>query len=109
MPDTRDPIETIDAPNRVVLELDVDSLTIGELSALERESGETFATLFAAGPASRRLLALWLHELRMDRDPRSPSYAPRPSWRDLANRPGLAALRSTSLSVSGGPSRTSSD
>ena len=97
---------TIDNPPRTVLELDVDTLTIGELCQLEMESGQTFGALFSAGPASRRLLAMWLTELRAQR---SPSSGPRPSWRDLANRPGLAALRSTSLSVSGGPSATSSD
>ena len=98
--------DTIDTPQRTVLDLDVDSLTIGELSLLEREAGQTFGDLFQAGPASRRLLAIWLHEVRT---PRSPSSGPRPTFAECANRPGLAALRSTSLSLSGGPSPTSSD
>jgi hypothetical protein len=106
MTDTPD---TIDAPPGTVLELDIDSLTLGELALLEREAGQSWATLFSAGPASRRLLALWLHELRMERDPRSTSYAPRPSWRELSNRPARGVFASTSLSFSGGPSPTSND
>lgn len=107
MSDTAAAPETIDAPNRRVLELDVDSLTIGELSLLERETGgETFTSLFSAGPASRRMLALWLDELRA---PRSASSGPRRTWRELGSLPGLAVLRSTSLSPSAGPSPTSND
>lgn len=108
-PATPAPAETIDAPPQLVLELDIDSLTLGELVLLERESGSSWAQLFRQGPATRRLLALWLHELRMTRDPRSTSYEPRPSWSQLANRPAHDVFRSTSLSLSGGPSQTPSD
>lgn len=82
------------------ISLDVDSLTLGELSALERASGSD-AVLLLQGSAGRRLAALFIFLLRTD--------GRAPSW------PLLASLRPTELPRSGsrsrpaGPSPTSSD
>lgn len=88
----------------VDVRIDVDTLTLGELSLLERESGSDFHTLARAGRASRMLLALWLTELR-----RSTPSERRRSWSELASLPALGALSSTSPSPQDSPSPTSND
>lgn len=94
-----------DPPAPVVeVTLDVETLTLGELSRLEIESGSDVFTLLRAGKASRRLLILWLTDYR-----RSTPSVPRRSWRELSSLPALAALSSTSPSPSDGDSTTSSD
>lgn len=96
---------TIDAPPRVV-ELDVDSLTLGELAAIEAESGRDALTMVRNGRAGRKLVALWIAEHRHPSS--SPSGKPR-SWHELTNlRAGDASL-STSPRFSAGPSPTSND
>jgi len=68
--------------------LDIDTLTLGEMAAAELASGESFDALIAAGRATRRLLALYVAELRRP----STNSAPRRSWSDLANlRPSVAS------------------
>lgn len=71
--------------------LDVESLTLGELSALERASGSDVSDLLTGGRASRRLAGLFVYLLR--RDGRAPS------WRLLGN------LRPSEVPSSGSPSR----
>lgn len=73
------------------LVLDLDSLTLGELSEIERASGLDAAQLLKAGSVSRRLMGLFVYLLR--RDGRAPS------WRALAN------LRPLEVPSSGSPSR----
>jgi hypothetical protein len=63
-----------------MLTLDVNTLTLGEMSQLEVESGQPFAQLLGTalrGGATRRLLALWVHEHRSSAKPRS--------WRQLGD------------------------
>jgi hypothetical protein len=62
------------------LTLDVNTLTLGEMAAIESESGQPFAQVLATairGGATRRLLALWVHERRTSARPRS--------WRQLGD------------------------
>jgi hypothetical protein len=73
------------------LTLDLADLTIGEMAAIETASGQDFMRLLTAGKASRRLIALYLRELR--------SSEPRRSWSELSN---LRPLGNGSL---GSPSR----
>lgn len=91
-----------DAAPAMVATIDVSTLTLGELSLLERESGSDFHTLIKAGRASRALVALWLTSLR-----RSTISEPRQTWHDLSSRPALGALSSTSPSASDGDPQTS--
>ena len=56
--------------------LDVATLTLGEMAEAERQSGRSFDGLLM-GRASRKLLALFIHELRTSEKPRS--------WHDLSN------------------------
>lgn len=58
---------------------DLESLTIGELAEAERASGIDGLTLLRR-TANRRLLALFVTELRASR---SESSAPRRSWQEL--------------------------
>jgi hypothetical protein len=73
--------DTETAPETFVL--DIATLTLGEMSAVELASGKSFDKLLMAGSASRRLVGLYIRELRA---PRSPSDEPMPSWSDLAGR-----------------------
>lgn len=56
--------------------LDVGTLTLGEMAAIEEQSGRSMDRLLVAGSATRRLLALWVAESRSSAQPRS--------WRELA-------------------------
>lgn len=56
--------------------LDVATLTLGEMAEAERQSGQSFDGLLT-GRASRKLLALFIHELRTCERPRS--------WHELAS------------------------
>ena len=51
--------------------LDVGTLTLGEMAEAEMQSGRSFQTLLTAGYATRKLLALWVHERRTSAQPRS--------------------------------------
>jgi hypothetical protein len=76
---TADAIET-DVLDEAMLTLDVNTLTLGEMSQLEVESGQPFSQLLGTalrGGATRRLLALWVHEHRSSERPRS--------WRQLGD------------------------
>lgn len=57
--------------------LDIRTLTLGELAEIERQSGRDATALLVAGRATRRLVALFVHELRSSEKPRS--------WQELAN------------------------
>ena len=63
--------------------IDLATLTLGELEALELESGRSFELLLKAGAGTRRLLALWLYERRQAL---LSSERP-PTWRELGDRP----------------------
>jgi hypothetical protein len=66
--------------DQAMLTLDVNTLTLGEMSQLEVESGRPFAQLLGTalrGGATRRLLALWVHEHRTSAQPRT--------WRQLGD------------------------
>ena len=56
--------------------LDVATLTLGEMAAVEADSGRDFARMLTAGNATRKLLALWVHEHRNSETPRS--------WQELS-------------------------
>lgn len=60
-----------------VVTLDIDTLTLGELESIERASGRSSAELLAAGPGSRRLVAVFVFLSR--------SSERAPSWRALQN------------------------
>lgn len=80
--------------------LDIESLTLGELTAIERASGQDAVQLIQ-GRAGRRLVGLFIFLLR--RDGRAPS------WPRLANLRLTELPRSGSPSRPAGPSGTSSD
>lgn len=75
--------ETTVAAEPETFTLDLTTLTLGEMSAVELASGRSFDKLITAGNASRRLVGLYIRELRR---PRSPSDGPMPSWSDLSGR-----------------------
>lgn len=56
--------------------LDIATLTLGEMSEAERQSGRSFDGLLR-GRATRKLLALFIHELRTSAQPRS--------WQELSD------------------------
>jgi hypothetical protein len=62
---------------RNTITLDIDSLTLAEMALAEEQSGRSFDRLLTAGAATRRLLALWVHEHRTSAQPRS--------WRQLGD------------------------
>jgi hypothetical protein len=75
---------------RNTITLDIDSLTLAEMATAEEQSGRSFDRLLTSGAATRRLLALWVHEQRSSERPRN--------WRDLG------ALRLSDVSSSTSPS-----
>lgn len=77
-----EPTPTVDAEPETFV-LDIATLTLGEMSAVELASGKSFGRLITAGSATRRLVGLYIRELRA---PRSPSDGPMPSWSDLSAR-----------------------
>jgi hypothetical protein len=79
------------AMDAALANLDVDTLTLGEMAAAEAESGQPFSQILQVairGGATRRLLALWLWERRNSAKPRS--------WRELADLRPSARSSSTS-------------
>jgi hypothetical protein len=85
---------------RNTITLDIDSLTLAEMAQAEAETGRSFDRLLTAGAATRRLLALWVHEQRSSERPRT--------WSELGS------LRLSDVSSSASPSapagaRTTSD
>jgi hypothetical protein len=85
--------ERIDPPIATI-ELDLDSVTLGEMAEVERQSGQDFMALLRRGTATRRLLGLFLHESRSSERPRS--------WQELGARRPLAELSSSSASSPAG-------
>jgi hypothetical protein len=67
--------DTIDLAE--VATLDLASLTLGEMAEAERQSGRSFDKLLTSGNVTRRLLALWVAELRSSAQPRS--------WHELSS------------------------
>ena len=86
---------------RNTITLDIDSLTLGEMMQAERESGQSFDRLLTAGAATRRLLALWVHEQRSSGRPRN--------WQELADLRLSDVSAMTSPSSPDGVPATSND
>lgn len=81
--------------------LDIETLTLGEMSQAEIQSGMRFETLLTSGRSTLRLLALWVQERRTSNEPRS--------WQELSNLRPLGKRSLASPSVSSGPPERSSD
>ena len=80
------------------LTLDLATVTLGEMAALEMASGRDFGALLK-GQVSRRLIALYLREWR--------SSGVEPSWSSIASLRPLDSGSSTSVSPSAGrPARS---
>ncbi len=71
-----------------VVTLDIDTVTLGEMAAVEKASGQDFLEMWTAGRATRRLIALFVTEYRHSETP--------PSWSELQGRRLLDASSSTS-------------
>ena len=71
--------------------LNLETVTLGEMAAVEQAAGRDFLDLWQAGRATRRLTALYVHELRTSETPRS--------WQELS------ALRLLDGSSSTSPAR----
>ena len=83
-----------------IVELDLDTLTLGEMGAVEIASGIDFDKLISRR-VTRLLVGMFLHELRNSEKPRS--------WQELS-RLHLSDVRpSSSQSSQDSPSQTSSD
>lgn len=80
--------------------LDLRTVTIGELAAAEMASGESYEALLRS-KMGRKLLAMFLHELRT-------SAQPRP-WSELSSLRLLDASSSPSASSPDGVPQTSAD
>lgn len=78
--------------------LDIDSLTLGELMEVERQTGEDVQDLLR-GKMGRMILAVFVHRWR--------SSGRAPSWNEIADLRLLDALSSTSDSQPANPSETS--
>ena len=81
--------------------LDLSTLTLGEMAEAERQSNRSFDDLLRAGTATRRLVAVFVAELRSSERPRS--------WLELSSLRLRDAQSSTSQPGSDSPSPTSSD
>ena len=79
--------------------LDVSTLTLGEAASAEIASGLTLQQMTRSSMA-RKLLAVYVHELRSSATPRS--------WQELSNLRLLDGSSSTPQSDSDGASETSS-
>jgi hypothetical protein len=84
---------------RNTITLDIDSLTLAEMALAEEQSGRSFDRLLTAGAATRRLLALWVHEQRSSERPQT--------WSELGNRRLSDVSSSTSPSEPAGVPPTS--
>lgn len=65
-----------DAPATLVT-IDLASLTLGEMAAVEEASGIPFDVILRRGSATRRLMALYVQALRTSDTP--------PSWHELGD------------------------
>lgn len=79
-------------PQLTAVDLDLRTLTLGELAEVEMASGKTAAELWRSRLA-RRMMAVYIVQLRAHR--RSPSSVPPPSWSDLSDRRLIDAPSST--------------
>ena len=61
--------------------VDVSTVTLGEMAAIEMEAGRPFAAILGS-PIGAKMAALWIWEHRR---PTSPGSAPARSWRELSN------------------------
>lgn len=86
---------------RNTITLDIDSLTLAEMAAAEEQSGQSFDRLLTRGAATRRLLALWVHEQRNSERPRS--------WSEVGSLRLSDVSSSTSPSEPAGTPATSAD
>lgn len=77
------------------IEFDVDTLTLGEMIAVEEASGKDIAVLLSRS-GHRRMVAVYVHQLRSSAQP--------PSWQSLASLRVLGDLPSTSDSSPDGGS-----
>jgi len=68
--------------------LDLDTMTLGEMAAVEAAAGQDFLDLWRAGRATRRLIALYVNEYRASETPRS--------WQELSALRLLGGSSSTS-------------
>lgn len=91
---------TLDLQGLRELTLDLGSVTLGEMAAIELASGQDFSRLLGR-QTGRRLIALYLREWR--------SSGLEPSWLELSNLRPLASGSSTSASSPAGRPPTSSD
>lgn len=85
---------TLDLAEMRTLTLDLGSITLGEMAAIEYASGRSFDRLLT-GAVSRRLIALYLREWR--------SSGVEPSWSEISSLRPLASGSSTSPSEPDGP------
>lgn len=88
--------------------VDVRSVTLGELAAVELASGQDFDTLLRR-KASRLLAMLYIAKLRESQTPGSPSFGQPPRWAELTAYRLLDGSSSTSASPEAGPPTSSSD
>ncbi len=72
----------------MALTFDPDSLTLGEMVAVEAAGGEDFPKLWAAGLGMKLLIAAYVNELRTSEQPRS--------WNELSSLRLLDVSSSTS-------------
>ncbi len=79
------------------IEMDPNTLTLGELSAAEKASGQDSSVLLSRS-AHRLLLMVFVHRLRTSGTP--------PNWSELESLTVQAARSSTSDSSPDSPSRT---
>lgn len=82
--------QATDAIDWAALTIELETVTIGEMAAIEAASGRDFLRLLSSGAATRRLIALYLIELRHSE--------PRRSWSELSSLRPLANGPSTSPS-----------
>jgi hypothetical protein len=80
--------------------LELSSLTLGEMAAVEQASGRSFADILRAGPATQRLMAAYVLLSRHSGRP--------PSWSELAGLRPFDRKSSPSRSRRAGRSETSS-
>jgi hypothetical protein len=74
---------------------DLETLTMGEASEAERQSGQPLSSLLRS-PISRRMLGMFVHALR--------HYETPLTWSDLSNLRLLDVSQSSSRAPSGSPS-----
>lgn len=88
--------------------VDVRSVTLGELAAVEIASGQSFDVLLRT-KATKLLAMLYIARLRESRTPGSPNYGQPPSWDGLSTYRLLAGSSSRSAPTEDGHPTSSSD